>query len=189
MKTFAKMLMCMVIAALLSSCEKDPELVNRSINTDALKSFDASFIVYDHTEGHAPIMEGGCQKIWKGLGESARLGMFSVEINLICDLDNLLYRDLTGSFKAEDGSTLHFQIAEGKYLCNEGTDSRMFPYSFNDLAVISGGTGRFAGATGHFYPNAKIHNEELPNWFAKFSCLGDLKLKSESQQEEEMVAR
>ena len=183
MKTFVKMLMCLACLALLSSCEKNPDF-NGSANLGALKNFDASFIVYDHTPDNAPITQEGCLKTWRGEGESAIFGKLSVEMTLLCDMDNLTFCNLIGTFNAEDGSVLFFSIAEGEIDYNQGAGSEVYQYSFNDLAIISGGTGRFAGASGSFKPNAQIHqNAEVSKWFARFSCKGDIKLNSGNQSE------
>jgi hypothetical protein len=182
MKTFVKMLMCLACMALLASCEKDPDF-SGSANLGTLKNFDAGFIVYDNSEENAPVTSEGCLKTWRGEGESAVFGQFTVEMTLLCDMDNLTFCNLIGTFHAADGSALFFSIAEGEIAYNQGTGSEVYQYSFNNLAIISGGTGRFAGASGNFKPNAMIHNGELPNWFAKFSCKGDIKLNSGNQSE------
>lgn len=182
MKTFAKMLMCLACVALLASCEKDPEF-SGTVNRDQLKNFDASFIVYDHSDDNATITPEGSLKTWKGEGESISFGQLSVEMTLICDMDNLSFCNLIGSFIADDGSTMFFSIAEGSIVCNQGTGCAVFQYSFNDLAKIAGGTGRFAGASGSFHPNALIHNGEMPNWYAKFTCIGNIKLNFGNQSE------
>jgi len=179
MKTFEKMLMCLVCMALLASCE-DP-ILEGPTKPSAL--FDANFVVYDHSPANAPITQDGCLKTWRGDGESTIFGQLSVEMTLLCDMDNLTFCNLIGAFHAADGSALFFSIPEGKITCNQGAGCVNYQYSFNDLATISGGTGRFAGATGSFNPNAMIHNGELPNWFAKFNCKGDIKLKSGNQSE------
>lgn len=181
MKTLVRMLMCLACVAVLSSCEKDPEF-SGTVNLDELKNFDANFIVQDFTLPDAPILDGGCLKTWKGFGESYILGQFSVEMNLLCDIENLRFCYLIGTFHAQDGSAIFFNIAEGEYACNLGKDCVDFQYSFNEPAVILGGTGRFAGATGGFHTNALIHNGEIFNWFAKFSCKGDIKLRPENQE-------
>jgi hypothetical protein len=181
MKTLVKMLMCMACMALLSSCEKDPDF-SGSVNLVALKNFDANFIVHEFTEGDRPIITSdGCLKNWKGEGESLLLGNFIVDITLFCDIDNLCFANLIGTFHTEDGSALFFRIADGEYVCNLGENCEGFEFSFNDLAIIAGGTGRFAGATGSFFPNALIHNGESSIWFAKFSCKGDIILRPVNQ--------
>jgi hypothetical protein len=175
MKTIVKMLMCLACVALLASCEKEPESLKGAINPDAMNNFTASFIVHDHTDYSTRDARGGCLKIWKGAGESPVLGRFLVEISLVCHFEQMLFLGLIGSFVSEDGSTLFFSIPKGEY-CSQNACA-MFQCSFNTLAEISGGTGRFEGATGKFYPNAKISNGIMPDWFAEFSCQGNIQLK------------
>lgn len=186
MKTLVKMLMCLACVALLSSCEKDPEF-SGSVNLGTLKNFDVNFIVHDVTEGEPIITSNGCLKNWRGEGESVILGQFSVEMNLLCDMENFRFCNLIGTFHSADGSTLFFHIAEGEYLCNNESGCPVFQFSFNNLAEFSGGTGRFAGVTGGFHPNAFIHNGEAQNWFANFSCKGDIKLRPGNQENQPIV--
>ena len=45
------MIMCVVITALLSSCEKDPEIFNSSVNTEALKRANVSLPLQAESKG------------------------------------------------------------------------------------------------------------------------------------------
>jgi|GEM_PF-2596454 len=181
MKTFVKMLMCLACMAWLSSCEKDSD-INGTKHREVSKVFDASFNVYDLTEGEPVITNDGCFKNWKGEGESLILERFSVDITLFCDMENLSFCDLNGTFFAQDGSELYFSIAQGKIICIQDQGCEIFHYSIDDVATIEGGTKRFQGATGSFNPEVKIHNRQIPDWFAQFSCNGLVNLKWVGQQ-------
>jgi len=166
--------------ALLSSCEKDSDFSGTK-NREVLKFFNASFNVYDLTEGEPIITSDGCFKNWKGEGESPIFEKFSVDITLFCDMENLSFCHLNGTFYAQDGSELYFSIAEGEIICIQDKGCEIFQYSFNDIATVDGGTKRFQGATGSFYPNVLIHNGEIPDWFAQFACSGLIKLQLDDQ--------
>lgn len=122
-----------------------------------------------------------CLRTWAGTGESALMGEISVKMTVLCNKSNLSFNNLIGTMEAEDGSVLFFSIANGIMECNTGKGCDYYDLTFNNMAVINGGTGRFAGATGNFYPNALIHNGQGSNWNARFTCNGDLQFMSQWQ--------
>ena len=162
-------LVCMVLFA---GCEKDSDLPNALVKPLPSDNFSIRFIVHDASDDDLLFNEGGYRKTWRGKGWSPMLGEFLVEINLICDIDNLLFNDMAGIIEAQDGSKLFFNIPDGAYCSNHACD--VFQVGFNDLAEISRGTGRFERVTGSFYPNAKFHNGDRENWFGQFSCVGKI---------------
>lgn len=168
----------------MANCEKEKPVypLGEDLDTyqdfieDFTADFTADFTVYDHSL--VPAYDGtNCQHFWKGEGNSDCIGSFKVEITLKCNMASGEFCSLDGSFITDDGSELFFGITEGKILpyCGEGLDNYYYQSCFNDLAEITGGTGRFVYVTGSFYPNALIHNgNDNEPWFAKFSCEGKI---------------
>lgn len=195
MKSLVKMLMFLACMGLLASCEKDSDYSPKPVFPAPDGNFLADFVVLDASEN--PNATGG-SKTWTGHGHSPLLGPFSVEINLVCDIDNLCFAELHGKFLIQDGSALFFQITEGRY--SDQNSCEIFQLSFHETAQITGGTGLFADATGEFKTNANIHNGGIPAWengelppwgngghqvwyywfngetawFARFSCSGNV---------------
>lgn len=174
MKTLSRILLCLACIMLLANCEKEGSLNPVKPDLDPNQVFSADFIVWDHSE--APTGENS-QLIWTGEGVSALIGSFSVKITLLCNNSTGEFCNLEGSFLTEDGSKLFFMIPEGKIHPNTGEGCDFYQSCFNEMAEITGGTGRFVLVSGSFYPNAFIHNgndHEDDKWFAKFSCKGKI---------------
>lgn len=178
MKTLMKILALASIACLVASCEEDHAYPTE---VPAASTFQAEFIVKDALDlpkGSLIEPPTECLRIWEGLGESPLAGAVSVKMSLLCNLSDLSFCNLIGTMQAEDGSVLFFSIAEGKMESYNGVGCDYFDYAFNNKAVINGGTGRFAGATGSFYPNALVHNGQGSDWNARFRCKGDIQIVS-----------
>lgn len=93
--------------------------------------------------------------VQEGIGESTHLGRFSIRITFCIDPSDILDDgQLTegesapyagdGTFVAANGDELHFTISGAVV----PTDRPGFAYEFMDPFEITGGTGRFAGASG-----------------------------------------
>jgi len=184
MKTLTKILALAIVACLVTSCEDPEEFSYPQVNNSA-SSFEADFVVFDFSDyaveyPKAELIEKPvlCKKHWEGNGESVKLGKFNVKMTLLCNMHDMSFCNLIGTFETADGSIIFFSIAEGKMECNTGKDSDFYDLTFNDPAVINGGTGRFAGISGGFLPNALIHNAPGKEWNAKFCCKGDIKYLS-----------
>jgi len=175
MKTLSKILLCLACVMLMASCEKEKPVYPSGEQPDPNQIFTADFTVWEHSVVPAKD-DNNCQLAWKGEGNSDCIGSFRVEITLNCNMATGEFCDLNGSFITDDGSKLFFEISEGKILPNSGEGCDYYQGYFNDLAEITGGTGRFSYVTGSFYPNVFIHykKDENDTWFAKFSCVGKI---------------
>ena len=175
MKTLSKILLCLACIMLMANCEKEKPVYPSGEDLDPYQDFTADFTVLDHSL--VPAYDGtNCQLFWKGEGNSDCIGSFRVEITLNCNMASGEFCDLDGSFITDDGSELFFGITEGKILPYSGEGCDYYQSCFNDLAEITGGTGRFVYVTGSFYPNVFIHKKKNENdtWFAKFACEGKI---------------
>jgi hypothetical protein len=175
MKTLSRVLFCLAYVMLMASCEKEnPTYSSSDKGLQEKKSFTADFTVWDKSE--ITTKEGGsCLLTWEGYGASNVTGSFDVKITLICNMSTGEFCDLNGTFSLIDGSELDFIITSGTIIPNNGEGCDYYQTCFNDMAFISGGTGRFSDAVGSFYPNVLIHNgndHDDDKWFAKFSCEG-----------------
>ncbi len=190
MKTLAKILALAIVACLVTSCEEEGPDYSYPLVNNAASTFEADFVVFDFSDYTVefpnaeliakPVL---CKKDWMGSGTSTLMGEFSVKMTLLCNIYDMSFCNLIGTFETTDGSVIFFSIAEGQIECNNGEDCDFYDYTFNNAAVIKGGTGRFAGVSGSFHPNALIHNAEGNEWSAKFCCKGDIKLKLNNQSE------
>jgi hypothetical protein len=189
MKTLTKILALAIVACLITSCE-DPEDFSYPQVNKPVSTFEADFVVFDFSDYaveypkveriEEPFL---CQKHWEGNGVSAQMGDFSVKMTLLCNMVDLSFCNLIGTFETADGSVIFFSIEEGQMECNTGEHCDYYDFTFNNPAVIIGGTGRFAGISGGFHPNALIHNAPGNEWNAKFCCQGDIKFNSRNQSE------
>jgi hypothetical protein len=177
MKTLSKTLLCMACIMLMANCEKEDSTYSSFSSDKGLEEnqiFTADFTVWDNSE--LTTKEGSsCLLTWEGNGLSNLLGSFNVKIILNCDMSTGEFCDLNGTFYLEDGSEIYFTILNGKIIPNSGENCDYYQSCFNDMAFISGGTGRLSNAVGSFYPNVLIHNgndAKHDKWFAKFSCEG-----------------
>jgi hypothetical protein len=175
MKTLSKILLCLACIMLMANCEKEKTVYPSGDEKDPNLVFYANFTVWEHSV--VPNKEdANCLLTWKGEGNSYLIGSFRVEITLNCNIATGEFCNLNGSFITDDESEMFFLIREGKICPNTGEGNHYYQGFFNDLAEITGGTGRFVHVTGSFYPNACIHEKkhEQDTWFAKFECEGKL---------------
>jgi hypothetical protein len=93
-------------------------------------------------------------------GIASQLGSFTGSAEFYPDLSNLAYIPYTGTFDwfAANGDELYGTF-DG-YLTDENED---FVYDNHETATITGGTGRFAGATGTFYLGGLIDFTTFPD--------------------------
>ncbi len=175
MKTLSKILLCLACTMLMANCEKeDPTYSSSDKGLEENKNFTADFTVWDNSE--ITTKEGGsCLLTWEGYGDSNLLGSFDVKITLNCNMSTGEFCDLNGTFYLVGGSEIYFTINNGKIIPNNGEGCDYYQTCFNDMAYVTGGTGRFSNVVGSFNPNVLIHNgseSKLDKWFAKFSCEG-----------------
>lgn len=107
--------------------------------------------------------KGGCTEepfiffnVQEGSGQATHLGNFSTRITFCIDPTDLMddgtltgdesapYNNGQGTFTAANGDELHFTI-EGAVLPSDHPD---YNFEFQDPFTFTGGTGRFAGASG-----------------------------------------
>ena len=104
--------------------------------------------------------------VQEGSGQATHLGRFSIRITFCVDATDILddgqltegeslpYDDGVGVFTAANGDELHITVA-GAVLPSDHPD---FDFEFDDPYVISGGTGRFAGASGGGTTNSFVRS-------------------------------
>jgi hypothetical protein len=177
MKTLSRVLFCLACVMLMANCEKEnPTYSTSGKGLQENKRFTADFTVWDNSE--ITTKEGGsCLLTWEGNGVSNLMGSFDVKITLNCNMSTGDFCDLKGTFYLVGGSEIYFTINNGRILSNSGEDCDYYQTCFNDMAYVSGGTGRFSIAVGSFNPNVLIHNgndHDGDKWFAKFSCEGEI---------------
>ena len=82
----------------------------------------------------------------------------------------------TGSFVAANGDELHFVINDGLIIWNEMDNADFYLTRFNDEILVTGGTGRFEGASGCIMSNAFVHYpaDESDYWHTDFFSYGSL---------------
>jgi hypothetical protein len=107
--------------------------------------------------------KGGCTEepftffnVQKGSGQATHLGKFSTRITFCVDITDLMddgtltgdesapYNNGKGTFIAANGDELYFTI-EGVVIPSDHPD---YNFEFQDPFTFTGGTGRFAGASG-----------------------------------------
>jgi hypothetical protein len=102
--------------------------------------------------------------IQEGFGEATKLGRFSIRITFCIDATDILddgrltegeslpYDNGAGTLIAANGDELHITIS-GAVLPSDHPD---FDFEFMDPFQISGGSGRFEGATGNGMTNSLV---------------------------------
>lgn len=79
-----------------------------------------------------------------GMGRAADLGKYSLVARQLIHLDTLAVRDGSFALTAANGDTIH-----GTYAGQAAPGKVSGVISFKASGPVTGGTGRFAGATGH----------------------------------------
>lgn len=119
-----------------------------------------------------------------GIGQATHLGRFSIRITFCIDATDILddgeltagesapYDGGVGVLTAANGDELHITIA-GAVLPSDHPD---FDFEFDDPYAITGGTGRFAGATGSGTSNSFVSRAVQPtrtthNWTGSLTFL------------------
>jgi hypothetical protein len=94
-------------------------------------------------------------------GIANQLGSFTGSAEFYPDLSNLAYIPYTGTFDwfAANGDELYGTF-QG-YLTDDNGD---FVYDNHETSTVTGGTGRFAGATGSFYLGGLIDFTRFPDF-------------------------
>jgi hypothetical protein len=119
-----------------------------------------------------------------GMGEATHLGRFSIRITFCLDATDLLddgqltegesapYDGGVGVLTAANGDELHITVA-GAVVPSDHPD---FDFEFDDPYTITGGTGRFAGATGSGTTNSLVSRAMQPtrtthNWTGSLTLM------------------
>lgn len=88
----------------------------------------------------------------EGGGSVEGFGTFTTKINFCVNPNTFEYVDGVGAFFMANGDELYFTVA-GQVLPSSDPD---FDFEFNDPFIITGGTGRFEGATGNGTTASKV---------------------------------
>ncbi|MBR9990032.1 MAG: hypothetical protein KFH98_09765 [Gemmatimonadetes bacterium] len=167
MITTRRLTACFIACPLaLAACDEplsppSSSAVQVSVSSDARQvtvPFESHFFTTETTLAPDPVC-GALPRllnIQEGSGEATHLGRFSIRISFCVDATDILddgqltegeslpYDGGVGVFTAANGDELHITIA-GAVLPSDHPD---FDFEFDDPYVVTGGTGRFAGATG-----------------------------------------
>jgi hypothetical protein len=184
---------CIIVAAgicFLMTCSNTDEFLNNNQDNNSLKSttktvtvpFKANFSVWDHSD-YSDNSCGGFPVFFltmKGYGPATHLGKMTTTMTFCCNTETGYYYNTTGSFISANGDELFFEIPEGQIIPNEGDNSYYYQTKFNDRIIFTGGTGRFAGATGEAYTNAYVH-DGTDEWRTDFFSTGTLTLVNGKQ--------
>ena len=133
-----------------SSCEDECETFE-TINFEAdfftdLKSFEES----DVCTGSKNLLN-----TQEGSGTATLLGAFTTTITFCVDPNTFEYDNGVGSFVADNGEEIFFE-GGGQVL---PSDEPGYDLEFQDIFTITGGTGRFEGATGVLITDSYVNNE------------------------------
>jgi hypothetical protein len=146
---------------LKSDSYSDENLSDNALKTAAVKvSFKADFSVWDHSDYNNNSC-GGFPVFYitmKGYGTATHLGRLSTTITFCCYVVTGNYYNTSGSFVAANGDILFFEIPQGYLVPNEVDNSDYYQTRFNDPIIVTGGSGRFKGATGNLMTNAFVQD-------------------------------
>ncbi len=189
MKTLKKLLFLFVAIGLLAACEKNDwgdETPGKNLKKSAKHSalvtvpIKANFSVVPESgvlDDTYP--EYGLKLTMVGEGTMSHLGKMTTRMVFWSELSNTPvgpYGHGTGSFVAANGDALFFVINDGLIIWNEMDNADFYLTRFNDEILITGGTGRFEGASGIIMSNAFVHfpADENDYWHTDFFSYGTL---------------
>ena len=145
--------------------------------------FKAEFTVWNESaEPSESCGDYSHQLIMVGNGNSSNLGKMTTKMVFCADLETTgAYGNGTGTFVADNGDELYFDLKIGEIILNEANNASFYPTRFDDRVNFTGGTGRFEGISGYFMTNAFVHfpNPEDENdvWHTDFFSSGLIILK------------
>jgi len=189
MKTIKGFLIYILSICVLIACTKtdQPFLVDDSVgvtlkkgmNTPVLVNvpFKTDLSVWDMSD-YADTRCGGYPVFFltmEGYGTATHLGKLTTIMTFCCDVTTGAYYNTAGTFVAANGDELFFEIPNGQIIPNDEDNSSYYQTKFDDLMIFTGGTGRFAGATGEAMSNAYVHDGE-DEWRTDFFSKGTLTL-------------
>jgi hypothetical protein len=183
MKALMKLILafCLIIMA---GCEKDPVDKINPGKEPVSDLFSATFTVYENPEQtfNPGNPTGWCSLNWTGTGHSELLGDLHVQIDLCCNKASGEYCNAMGTFLTQEGDALFFVIETGKILPNTGSMAGYYQFSFNDVALFIGGTGRYENARGSFFTHAFVHSEPADEYHIDFFSEGHVYCMKDQQE-------
>ena len=138
----------------------------------------ADLSVWNHSNYFDPRC-GGYPEVFltmKGHGNITHLGKINTEFTFCCNVFTGYYWDTEVVFVAANGDELYGEIPEGQIYPNMGDNSDYYQTWFDDPGFFTGGTGRFAGASGSWTTDAWVH-DGADEWRTDFFGTGTLILK------------
>jgi len=188
MKTLKKVFYALAFLSLFVACSKSDDFVNNDVSGYNVKRgkvepktvaipFKSNFSVWDHSD-YTNNSCGGFPVFFltmEGHGTSTHLGQLSTTMTFCCNVITGEYFNAIGNFVAANGDILSFEIPIGYIIPNEGDNSEYYQTWFNDPMIITGGTGRFEGASGNLKTNAFVH-DGTDEWRTDFFSTGTLTL-------------
>jgi len=188
MKTVKRLLFFITCICLLIACSKSDQFWGDDPFGNTLKNghvesvmvtlpFKADFSVWDMSD-YTDISCGGYPVFFltmEGYGTATHLGKLTTRMTFCCDVSTGAYYNTAGSFVAANGDELFFEIPSGQIIPNDEDNSSYYQTKFNDPMIFTGGTGRFAGATGSGFTNAYVH-DGTDEWRTDFFSIGTLTL-------------
>jgi hypothetical protein len=187
MKTLKKLLFLLVGIGLLAACEKNDwgdETPGKNLKKSAKHSalvtvpIKANFsVVLESGVPDDTYLEYPYKLTMVGEGTMSHLGKMTTRMVFWAEGGAVgPYGYGTGSFVAANGDELHFEFDEGLIIMNEKDNSDFYLTRFNVEFLITGGTGRFEGASGIIMSNAFVHfpADENDYWHTDFFSYGTL---------------
>ena len=185
-----KILILALFAVFLFACQtsNDDLIETESISTELEKSnqkiktvtipFKANFSVWDESD----LTDIRCGEFpnffltMNGFGKATHLGKSFVNATFCCDVLTGAYQNTLYTFVAANGDELYGETITGQIIPNNDVNSSYYQTKFNDTIVITGGTGKFQGASGMVMSNAFVH-DGAEEWRTDFFPEGTINLK------------
>ena len=147
MKNLIKILTVIIVTAMMMSCDEEAETIDFTAHfyTDL-----AGFV--ESTACTAPKSILNTQV---GAGTGTLIGAFETTITFCVDPSTLEYDNGVGSFIGENGDEIYFE-GSGQVRPSDHPD---YDLEFQDSFTITGGKGRFEGASGTLVTDSYVKNE------------------------------